>query len=53
MPGADAGSGRRQYLHIEIDEAAQSARIFVIHVQVVNAKIAFFGFFVGHNFIVY
>jgi len=50
VPGADAGAASRQDFHVEIYEAAQSARVFVVDIQIVNAKIAFFRFFVGHNF---
>lgn len=32
VPGTDAGARSRQDLHVEIDEAAQSARILVIDV---------------------
>ena len=52
MPGTDTGPSARQDLHVEIDEAAQSARIFVINIKVIDAKVTFFRFFVSHSFII-
>jgi hypothetical protein len=51
VPGTDAGASARQDFHVEVDEAAQSARVFIINVEIVRAKIAFFGTLDSHSFI--
>lgn len=52
MPSADAGASAWKYLHVEVDEAAQSAGIFIVNFKIVDAEITFFGFFGSHNFII-
>jgi len=49
VPGTDAGPGAGQDFHVEVDEATQSARVFIINIKIINAEIAFFGFFIAHN----
>lgn len=49
MPGTDAGPVARQDFHIEVDKAFQGPGILVVDFQIVNAKIAFFGFFSLHS----
>jgi hypothetical protein len=45
---ADAGAIAGKDFHVEIDEAAQGADIFVVYIHLIDAEKAVFMFFVVH-----
>jgi len=53
MPSADAGPVAGQDFHVEVHELPEGAGILVVHLQVINAKIALFDFFSVHSFSLY